>query len=73
MPTTMSATRDGILQKIWIDDGGNQRRSAALWPPYGHISLARVAADAQSAFFVRAAPAPGEGVAAPEPTEEELL
>ena len=73
MPTTMSATRDGILQKIWIDDGGNQRRSAALWPPYGHISLARVAADAQSAFFVRAAPAPGEGEAAPEPTEEELL
>lgn len=73
MPTTMSATRDGILQKIWIDDGGNQRRSAALWPPYGHISLARVASDAQSAFFVRAAPAPGEGEAAPEPTEEELL
>ncbi|MEC8251975.1 MAG: PDZ domain-containing protein [Planctomycetota bacterium] len=73
MPTGMSAQRDGILQKIWVDDGGDQRRSAALWPPYGHISLVRVAGDAQSAFFVRKGPAPSGGEAAPEPKEEELL
>jgi len=75
-PTAMpssSLTGREILQKIWVDDGGNPRRASSLWPKYGHIKLVRVAPDAQSAFFVRTPPPPAEGETAPEPKEEELL
>jgi hypothetical protein len=72
MPTTSTLTGREILQKIWVDDGGNPRRAAQLWDNYGHIKLVRVAPDAQSAFFVRAQPK-GEGEAGEEPKEEELL
>lgn len=72
MPTSSLTGRE-ILQKIWVDDGGNQRRASSLWPTYGHIKLVRVAPDAQSAFFVRVSPPAEEGQPAPEPKEEELL
>ncbi|MGC6486308.1 MAG: hypothetical protein ACON4Z_01565, partial [Planctomycetota bacterium] len=72
MPSASTTNRE-ILQKLWVDDGGNPRRSAALWPKFSHIKLVRVAPDAQSAFFVREAPPPAEGQPAAEPTEEELL
>ena len=76
MPTSMptaSITGREILQKIWVDDGGDPRRSSALWPTYGHIRLVRVAPNAQSAFFVRDVPPPAEGEPKAEPKEEELL
>ena len=76
MPTSMptaSITGREILQKIWVDDGGDPRRSSALWPTYGHIRLVRVAPNAQSAFFVRDVPPPAEGEPKTEPKEEELL
>lgn len=75
-PTTMptaSITGREILQKIWVDDGGDPRRSPALWPTYGHIRLVRVAPNAQSAFFVRDVPPPADGEPKVEPQEEELL
>ena len=72
MPTTSITGRE-ILQKIWVEDGDNPRRSASLWPTYGHIKLVRVASDAQSAFFTREVPPPQEGQPAVEPSEEELL
>lgn len=72
MPTTSITGRE-ILQKIWVDDGGDPRRSSALWPTYGHIRLVRVAPNAQSAFFVRDVPPPAEGEPEVEPKEEELL
>lgn len=72
MPTA-STTNRKILQKLWIDDGGDPRRSSSLWPKFEHIKLVRVAADAQSAFFVREVPSAEEGQPAAEPQEEELL
>ena len=72
MPTASLTGRE-ILQKVWVDDGGDPRRSASLWPEFAHIKLVGVASDAQSAFFVRAVPPPAEGQPAVEPTEEELL
>lgn len=71
MPTSMVGRE--ILQKLWVDDGGDERRSNRLWPDFTEIQLVRVAPDAQAAYFVRKpAPAkPGETV--PEPKEEELL
>jgi hypothetical protein len=71
MPIASTTNRE-ILQKLWIDDGGNPRRSSSLWPKFEHIKLVRVAPDAQSAFFVRDVPAQ-EGQPAVEPKEEELL
>jgi hypothetical protein len=71
MPTSTMGRQD-ILQKIWVDDGGDPRRAANLWAPYGHLRLVRVAGDAQSAFFVRQEPVV-EGQPAAEPKEEELL
>lgn len=62
-----------ILQKAWVVDGGDPRRSNKLWEPYSDIRLVRVAADAQSAFFVRTPPPPNPGEAPKEPQEEELL
>lgn len=72
MPTASLTGRE-ILQKIWVDDGGDPRRSASLWPEFAHIKLVGVASDAQSAFFVRDVPPPAEGQPAVEPKEEELL
>ncbi len=71
MPTSTTGRTD-ILQKIWIEDGGDPRRAAQLWSPYEHIRLVRVAGDAQSAFFTRGG-AVADGQEAPDPKEEELL
>jgi hypothetical protein len=71
MPTSMVGRE--ILQKLWVEDHGDPRRSARLWSPFDDIQLVRVAADAQSAFFVRVPPTPPAGEAAAEPKEEELL
>ncbi len=71
LPTSLTGRE--ILQKIWLADDEDPRRTSRLWPQYEHIRLVRVAADAQSAFFVRELPPPKEGEPAPEPQEEELL
>lgn len=63
-----------VLQKVWIQGGGDPRRDPKLWPPFSDIRLVRVDPTAQSAYFVRAALEPKDGVAAsPEAKEEELL
>jgi hypothetical protein len=68
-----------ILQRAWVVDNGDPRRSATLWPvktidgkDLGTIRLVRVAPDAESAWFVREMP-PGAAGAAAEPKEEELI
>jgi hypothetical protein len=84
MPTAATAgagiSGREVLQKIWVADGGDQRRSAQLWPvksndgrELGSIRLARVAPDAQSAYFVRELPPARPGEAAPPAKEEELI
>ncbi|HEB51900.1 MAG TPA: hypothetical protein ENI87_01465 [bacterium] len=73
MPAGSVTTGREILQKLWLDGGDDERRSASLWDNYSHIRLVRVAPDAQSAFFVRELPPTKEGEPAPEPKEEELL
>lgn len=61
MPASPTATGE-VLQKIWVQGSGDQRRDPHLWPPYEHIKLVRVAPTAYSAFFVRAEkPQQGEG------------
>ncbi len=83
IPTSLAGRE--ILQKIWVEDGGDARRSAMLWPmkpsqaaeagkvvQVGTIRLVRVADDAQSAYFVRELP-PKEGEAPVEPKEERLI
>jgi hypothetical protein len=83
MPASLAGRE--MLQKIWVDDGGDARRSAMLWPMkpsqateagrvvhVGTIRLVRVADDAQSAYFVRELP-PKEGEGAVEPKEERLI
>tara|TARA_R110002072_G_scaffold46591_10_gene129127 strand:- start:136515 stop:137810 length:1296 start_codon:yes stop_codon:yes gene_type:complete len=70
MPTSMAGRE--ILQKIWVDDGGDMRRSAKLWGQYDHIQLVRVDSSAESAFFTRTVPVK-EGEPVVEPKEEELL
>ncbi len=71
MPTSMVGRE--VLQKLWVDDGGDPRRSNRLWPGFDDIQLVRVAGDAQSAFFVRVQPPPKAGETVAEPKEEELL
>lgn len=71
MPT--SSAGHEILQKLWVDDGGDPRRSSQLWEPFADIRLVRVAADAQSAFFMRTPPLAKAGEPVVEPKEEELL
>lgn len=71
MPTSMVGRE--ILQKLWVDDGGDPRRSCRLWPGFEDIQLVRVASDAQAAFFIRVPPPPKPGEAVVEPKEEELL
>lgn len=85
-PSAMPVSLGGreVLQKVWVDDGGDVRRSSVLWPmqpspagnagrtvQVGAIRLVRVAEDAQSAYFVREVPA-GDGVVR-EPKEERLI
>lgn len=70
MPTSLAGRE--VLQKIWVDDGGDIRRSAKLWGKYGHIRLVRVGSFAESAFFTRAV-AVKDGESKVEPKEEELL
>lgn len=72
-PMPVSSVGREMLQKLWIDDGGDPRRSSHLWEPYPEIKLVRVASDARAAFFVRVPPPPKEGEAAVEPKEEEML
>ncbi len=76
----MSTAGRVYLQKLWVQDEGDPRRSAELWPvkpregaTLGKIRLVKVASDAQSAWFVRELPPPREGEPAPPPKEEELL
>lgn len=71
-PMPSSTVGQEYLQQLWVDDGGDLRRSAKLWAPFEHIKLVRVADDAQTAFFVRTPPVPKEGEPAIEPKEEEL-
>lgn len=71
MPT--SSVGKEVLQKLWIDDGGDERRSARLWPPYSDIRLVGVKEDASSAFFSRTPPPPKNGEPPAEPKVEELL
>ena len=68
------------VQKVWVQDDGDPRRSSYLWPiksmdgrEVGRVRLVRVAPDAQSAFFVRELSPLKAGEPAPEPKEEELL
>ena len=72
MPTASVVGRE-ILQVAWVEDGGDPRRSSALWEPYSDIRLVGVAPDAQSAWFVRKPPPPKPGEAATEPVKEEVL
>jgi hypothetical protein len=74
MPTSMPTSIAGreVLQKLWVDDGGDMRRSSKLWGKYSHIRLVRVDSSAGSAFFTRAIPVT-EGEPKVEPKEEELL
>ena len=79
MPASSSSLSREPLQKIWVQDGGDPRRSAQLWSiksndgrELGAIRLVRVAPDAQSAFFSRVPPA-RDGAPATEPKEEELI
>lgn len=82
MPSSMAGRE--VLQKVWVEDGGDIRRSSVLWPvqpsqvgsngkavQVGAIRLVRVAEDAQSAYFVREVPT-GDGVAR-EAKEERLI
>jgi hypothetical protein len=78
MPTSMTGRE--ILQKVWVDDQGDMRRSSTLWPVrgndgkvFGTVKLVRVAPDAQTAYFVRVLPPAAPGQTAPEPKEERLL
>ncbi|MGK0154388.1 MAG: hypothetical protein ACI9SE_001340 [Neolewinella sp.] len=70
MPSSLAGRE--VLQKIWVDDGGDIRRSAQLWGKYSHIRLVRVDSAAESAFFTRAVPVK-KGEPKVEPKEEELL
>lgn len=79
MPASGGLTGREVLQKIWVEDGGDLRRVAQLWPikssdgrELGAIRLVRVAPDAQSAFFSRVPPA-RDGQPAAAPKEEELI
>ena len=81
-PSSFPASMSGKdpLQKLWVQDDGDPRRSNVLWPmrgtdghEIGKIRLVRVADDAQSAFFIRELPPPKPGEAAIEPKEEELI
>lgn len=55
MPST-SFTGRAMLQKLWVDAGGNVRRSSKLWGKYSHIELVRVDPSAESAYFKRPQP-----------------
>jgi hypothetical protein len=77
MPTS-SAGRE-YVQHLWVDDGGDPRRSAVLWPvkaadgrEMGKIRLVGVRADATSAFFARELP-PAKPGDPPQIKEEELI
>jgi hypothetical protein len=79
MPSSGGLSGREVLQKIWVQDGGDPRRGAQLWPiksndgrELGAIRLVRVAPDAQSAFFARVPPA-RDGEPAPAAKEEELI
>jgi hypothetical protein len=69
-PTPMPASSAGreVLQRLWVDDGGDPRRSATLWPvkaadgrPMGAIKLVAVSDDATEATFAREVPAAKPG------------
>ena len=77
MPST-SFTGGEILQKLWVDAGGDVRRSSKLWGKYSHIQLVRVDPSAESAYFTRPQPKrkgdkPTEGEDAAESKGEQLF
>ncbi len=71
MPTSMVGRE--ILQKVWVDDQGDPRRSSRLWGEFANIRLVRVGPDAQVAYFVRELPPAAETAPQTEPKEEELI
>jgi len=72
-PMPSSTIGRDVLQKLWIQDGGNPRRDCHLWGQFADIKLVRVRPDALAAFFVRTPLPPKEGEPAVEPKEVELL
>lgn len=71
MPTSTMGRE--ILQRVWVKGDGDPRQSSFLFPKYDDIQLVRVAADAQSAFFIRKPRPAAPGAEPVEPKEEELL
>lgn len=68
------------VQRVWVQDDGDPRRSSELWTikstdgrEVGKVRLVRVAADAQSAFFVRELPPLKAGDPPQSQPEEELI
>ena len=68
------------VQRVWVQDDGDPRRSSSLWTvtstdgrEVGKVRLVRVAADAQSAFFVRELPPLKAGEPPQVQPEEELI
>lgn len=68
------------VQRVWVQDDGDPRRSSFLWTvkstdgrEVGKVRLVRVAADAQSAFFVRELPPAKAGEPPQLQPEEELI
>lgn len=68
------------VQRVWVQDDGDPRRSSFLWTvkstdgrEVGKVRLVRVAADAQSAFFVRELPPAKAGEPPQVQPEEELI
>ncbi|MCR9247574.1 MAG: hypothetical protein NXI31_21300 [bacterium] len=74
MPTAGAAT-SVVLQKVWIQTDGEDRKDPHLWPPYEHIRLVRVDPSAQSAYFVREEPGEPDKDGKPtrKDTDEERL
>jgi hypothetical protein len=73
-----SAGRE-VLQRMWVDDGGDPRRSATLWPvkaadgrTMGTIKLVSVSPDATAATFAREVPGANAGDP-PQTKLEELI
>ncbi len=78
-PMPVSTAGREVVQRLWVDDGGDPRRSSTLWPvkaadgrEMGTMRLVRVSSDAQVAYFARELPSATPG-APPEVKEEDLI
>lgn len=76
----VAATNGEKVQRVWVQDDGDPRRSSVLWPikstdgrEVGKVRLVRVAANAESAFFVRELPPLKAGDPPRLQPEEELI